>query len=257
MRLTKILSYLMIGVFLSISTPALASGDSVEPLHQDWQHKGFLGTFDRASLQRGFQVYKQVCSACHSMKLMSYRNLTALGYTDKEVRAIAADATIVDGPNDEGEMFDRPGIPADRFQSPYPNDKAARYANNGALPPDLSLIVRSRHHGEDYIYSLLTGYVEAPEDFNLMSGMHYNKYFSGHQIAMVAPLSDDIVMYEDGTETTLEQAAHDVTTFLAWTSDPHQENRKKMGLKVLLFLFVMYGLFYMSKKKVWRDIKKK
>ena len=154
-------------------------------------------------------------------------------------------------------MFDRPGIPADRFQSPYPNDNAARYANNGALPPDLSLIVRARHHGEDYVYSLLTGYKEAPEDFELMSGMSYNEYFAGHQIAMAAPLSDDMVVYGDGTEATTEQMAKDVVTFLAWTSDPHQEARKHMGVKVLIFLFIMFGLFYMSKKKVWRDVKKK
>ena len=247
----------MICIGLLVTAPAFAGGDSVEPKHEDWQHAGYLGTFDRASLQRGFQVYKQVCAACHSLNLMSYRNLEMLGYTDKEVRAIAAEATIVDGPNDEGEMFDRPGIPADRFQSPYPNDNAARYANNGALPPDLSLIVRARHHGEDYVYSLLTGYKEAPEDFELMSGMSYNEYFAGHQIAMAAPLSDDMVVYGDGTEATTEQMAKDVVTFLAWTSDPHQEARKHMGVKVLIFLFIMFGLFYMSKKKVWRDVKKK
>ncbi len=256
MRLKHLLSYFMVALCLVMASPSFAA-DGVSPLNQDWKHKGFLGTFDRAALQRGFQVYKQVCSACHSLELMSYRNLSMLGYSDEEIRAIAAEDMVVDGPNDEGEMFERPATPADRFKSPYPNNKAARYANNGALPPDLSLIVRARHYGEDYIYSLLVGYEEAPADFNLMPGMSYNAYFPGHQIAMAAPLVDDVVSFEDGTAATVEQTAHDVATFLAWTSDPHQEARKKMGVKVILFLIVLFGLFYMSKKQVWRDIKKK
>lgn len=231
-----------------------AAGDYEKPMKIDWQHHGFFGTFDQASLQRGFQVYRQVCAACHGMDLIAYRNLMDLGYTDAQVRAIAAEATVQDGPNDEGDMFDRPGIPADRFVNPYANEKAARYANNGAYPPDLSLIVRARHYNEDYIYSLLAGYTEAPADFQLSDGMHYNPYFPGKQIAMAAPLSAGVVAYEDGTEASVEQMSKDVTNFLAWASDPHQIERKQMGFKVVLFLLFLTVIVYKSKKKVWKDL---
>lgn len=251
--LKKSLLPALCGVML-VSSVALAAGDTKEPPHQDWHHQGMLGTFDKASLQRGFQVYKQVCASCHSMKLLSYRNLEALGYNDAEIRAIAAEYNVTDGPNDEGEMFERPALPADRFVSPYANDKAARYANGGAFPPDLSLIVRGRHHNEDYIYGLLTGYKAAPEGFTVNEGMHYNEYFPGHQIAMPSPLSEGVVSYEDGTNATAEQMAKDVTTFLTWASYPNLEASKKMGLKVMIFLLVFAGVMYLTKKKVWKDL---
>ncbi len=241
------------GVML-VSSVALAAGDAKEPPHQEWKHSGMTGTFDKAALQRGFQVYKQVCSSCHSMKLLSYRNLADLGYTDAEIRAIAAEYTVTDGPNDEGEMFERPALPSDRFVKPYANDKAARYANGGALPVDLSLVVRARHHNEDYIYGLLTGYKAAPEGFAMNEGMHYNEYFPGHQIAMPAPLSEGVVSFEDGTNATVEQMAKDVTTFLTWSSYPNLEASNKMGLKVIIFLIVFAGVMYFTKKKVWKDL---
>lgn len=243
----------LMGVML-ISGVALAAGDAKEPPKQDWSHKGMVGTFDKAALQRGFQVYKQVCASCHSMNLLSYRNLADLGYTDAEIRTIAAEYTVTDGPNDEGEMFERPALPSDRFVKPYANDKAARYANGGAFPVDLSLVVRARHYNEDYIYALLTGYKEAPEGFALSEGMAYNEYFPGQQIAMPAPISEGVVAYDDGTEATVEQMAKDVTTFLTWSSYPNLEASKRMGLKVLIFLVVFAGVMYLTKKKVWKDL---
>lgn len=231
------------------------SGHEVIHLTQvPWSFQGPTGTFDRAAAQRGFQVYKQVCSACHSLNRLSYRNLKALGYNDAEVKAVAADATIQDGPNDEGEMFDRPGRPSDRFKAPFANEQAARYANGGALPPDFSLIVRARADGPNYVFNLLTGYEAAPADFKLNPGMHYNKAFPGHQIAMPAPLTAGAVTYEDGTDASVEQMAKDVTTFLSWASDPTMEIRKQTGLKVILFLVIFSVLMYLTKRKVWKDM---
>lgn len=240
--------------FMAFAPTAHAAGDYKVPEEQTWQHHGLFGTFDRAALQRGFQVYKQVCSACHGMDLVSYRNLMDFGYTDDEVRAIAADYTVMDGPNDEGEMFERPAIPADRFVNPYPNQQAARYANGGAYPPDLSLMVKARHYGDNYVYSLLSGYTEAPASMEMMEGMHYNPYFPGKQIGMAAPLSDDMVEYADGTPATVQQMSKDIATFLSWSSDPHQEARKKMGFKVVLFLIIFALLMYFTKKRVWKDL---
>ena len=237
--------------------PAESHSGGHEKIHLTqvpWSFQGPTGTFDRAAAQRGFQVYKQVCSACHSMNRLSYRNLKALGYNDAEVKAIAADATIQDGPNDEGEMFDRPGRPSDHFKAPFANEKAARYANGGALPPDFSLIVRARADGSNYVFNLLTGYAEAPADFKVNPGMHYNKVFPGHQIAMPAPLTAGAVTYDDGTDASVEQMAKDVTTFLSWASDPTMEIRKQTGLKVILFLVIFSVLMYLTKRKVWKDM---
>jgi len=237
--------------------PAESHNGGHEKIHLTqvpWSFQGATGTFDRAAAQRGFQVYKQVCSACHSMSRLSYRNLKALGYNDAEVKAIAADATIQDGPNDEGEMFDRPGRPSDHFKAPFANDQAARYANGGALPPDFSLIVRARADGSNYVFNLLTGYTEAPADFKVSPGMHYNKVFPGHQIAMPAPLTAGAVTYDDGTDASVEQMAKDVTTFLSWASDPTMEIRKQTGLKVILFLVIFSVLMYLTKRKVWKDM---
>ena len=246
---------LLLSVFVVLAQgTALAAGDAEHPPKMHWRFEGPFGTFDRAALQRGFQVYKQVCSACHSMHLKSYRNLKDLGYTDDEVKAIAAEYTVEDGPNDEGEMFERAAQPSDHFKSPFPNDAAAKYANNGALPPDLSLIVKARHDGPNYVYGILTGFEEAPADVTLLTGQYYNKYMAGHVIAMAPPLSDGIVSYEDGSDGTIEQYAKDVVQFLTWAASPEMEARKRMGIKVLLFLFAFAGIMYAVKRKIWSDV---
>ncbi len=237
------------------SAPARAAGEAVEPPETKFSFDGLFGSFDRASAQRGFQVYKEVCSNCHSMRLMYYRNLHDLGLSDAEVRAIAATVQINDGPNDEGQMFERPGRPSDHFRSPFANEKAARAANNGGLPPDLSVITKAREHGPDYIHALITGYSDPPEEFHLMDGMNYNKYFAGNQIAMAPPLTEDgQVEFHDGTKDTLEQKAHDVVTFLAWASEPELETRKQMGVRIILFLTILGGLVYAVKRKIWADV---
>ena len=252
----KVAIVLLVGglLFAPIGSSAKAAEDAPEPPHREWSFEGMTGTFDKGELQRGFQVYKEVCAACHSLNRVSFRTLEHLGYSEDQVKAIAAEYTVADGPNDEGDMFDRPGRPADRFPSPFANEQAARYANNGALPPDLSLIVKAREHGANYVHAILAGYEAAPEDFHLNSGMHYNKYFAGHQIAMAQPLTDDQIAYADGTPATVEQMAHDVSTFLAWTAEPSQDARKLLGWKVLLFLTVLAVLMYRVKKKIWKDV---
>ncbi len=214
-----------------------------------------FGTFDRGSLQRGFQVYKEVCAACHAMRQLSYRNLLEIGLSQAQVRAIAADVQIVDGPNDLGEMFERPGRLSDRFRRPFPNEAAARAANNGAYPPDLSVMVKARPNGADYLFHLLIGYADPPDGFNLMDGMSYNKYFPGHQFAMPNVLNPDQVAYADGTSATVEQMARDVTTFLAWAAEPELESRRAMGVRIVLFLIVLGGLTYAVKRKIWADLK--
>lgn len=235
---------------------AFAAEHEAEVPTQRWAHKGFFGTYDKAALQRGFQVYKEVCSSCHAMKFLSYRNLEEIGFTPAEVKAIAAQYTVTDGPNDDGEMFERPARPSDPFKSPFANNKAARAANNGALPPDMSLIVKAREHGEDYIFGILTGYDAPPADIQMNTGMNYNKTFLGHQIAMPKPLSDGQVTYSDGTSNSLEQEARDVVQFLAWASEPWQDQRKQMGVKVVLFLLAFAGIMYAAKRKVWGNLHK-
>lgn len=250
---------LVLAALVAFSVPASAA-ESVQPPKQHWNHQGIFGTYDKAALQRGFQVYKQVCSACHGMKLLSYRNLAGLGYNDEEIKAIAAEYTVVDGPNDDGEMFERAARPADRFKSPFANDKAARAANGGALPPDLSLVVKARHNHEDYVHALLTGYEAPPavdekgEKVEVPDGMHWNKYFPGHMIAMAPPLVEGAVSYADGTNASVEQMSKDVTQFLAWAGEPHMEQRKKMGVKVMLFMFVFAGIMLAAKRKVWAAV---
>jgi ubiquinol-cytochrome c reductase cytochrome b/c1 subunit len=234
---------------------AMAAGEAPKPPQMDWSFHGPFGKFDRAAAQRGFQVYKEVCASCHAMKQKHYRNLADLGFSEAEVKAIAAAYTVKDGPNDEGEMFERPGRPADRFVSPFANKNAARAANNGAYPVDLSLIVKARHDGANYVHGLLTGYETPPGDMKMNAGMNYNKYFPGHQIAMASPLNDGQVTYSDGTEATVEQMSRDVTTFLAWAAEPEMEERKEMGIRVLLFVAGMALLFYLSKRKLWKKVK--
>jgi ubiquinol-cytochrome c reductase cytochrome c1 subunit len=251
---------LAVAAALSVAT-ARAAEDPVPP-HRHWSFAGMFGTYDRAALQRGFQVYKEVCSACHAMRYLSYRDLGppgiggsgGLGFNAEEVKAIAAAVEVADGPNDEGEMFKRPGRPSDRFVAPFANDNAARAANNGALPPDLSLMTKAREHGADYLHALLTGYKDPPAGFKLPEGMNYNTYFPGQQIAMAPPLADGAVTFADNTKASVDQMAHDVTTFLAWAAEPEMEARKQMGIKVILFLIVLSGLLYAVKRKVWKGV---
>ncbi|TCZ63277.1 cytochrome c1 [Roseicella aquatilis] len=238
-----------------LAGPARAAGGAEHLPHVNFSFDGPFGHFDLASAQRGFLVYKQVCANCHSMRLLSYRNLRELGLSDEQVRAIAADVQVVDGPNDEGEMFERAGRPSDRFRSPFANEKAARAANNGALPPDLSVITKAREGGAQYIHALLVGYEDPPAGVTLMDGMYYNKYFAGHQIAMAPPLSGDgQVEYTDGTNPTVDQMVRDVSQFLTWAAEPEMEQRKAMGVKMVLFFTVLGGLAYAVKRKVWADV---
>ena len=221
---------------------------------RDWSFDGMFGTFDRGAVQRGFQVYQEVCAACHSLKLVAYRNLSGIGLSEDQIKAIAAEVEVTDGPNDEGEMFQRPAKPSDRFVKPFANANAARAANNGALPPDLSLMVKARKGGADYLHALLTGYKEEPPaGIKLSEGMNYNLYFPGNQIAMAPPVADDAVEYADGTKATADQIATDIATFLAWAAEPELEERKRLGIKVLLFLIVLTAMMFALKRQVWSD----
>jgi ubiquinol-cytochrome c reductase cytochrome c1 subunit len=236
---------------------ARAADETPELQHPQWSFSGIAGTYDRAALQRGFQIYSEVCAACHALVHVHYADLEGpdgLGYTQDEVKAIAAEKQVTDGPNDQGEMFQRPARPSDFIPRPFPNDNAARAAQNGALPPDLSLIVKAREGGPDYVYSLLTGYRQAPADLKMPEGMYYNPVFPGHQIAMPPPLQANSVTYADGTQATLTQEAHDVVTFLEWAAEPNLNTRHRIGLKALIFLVVTSGVFYAAKRKIWSDL---
>ncbi len=252
--LIKIAALALVGFGLSGAGPAQAAGAAVELKHVDWSFDGFFGTYDRAAAQRGFQVYKEVCSTCHSLHLLSFRHLEGIGFSEDEVKALAAGYTVKAGPNDEGEMFDRPGIPADKIPSPFANAKAAAFANGGKAPPDLSLMAKARHDGPNYIYSLLTGYDQPPETVHLADGQNYNTYFPGHVIAMAKPLSDGAVTYADGSPTTVDQMSKDVSHFLMWAAEPKLEDRKQTGIKVMLFLAVFAVFLYLSKRKVWSRV---
>ncbi len=226
----------------------------VKPPAQDWSFSGMFGTFDRGALQRGYQVYAGVCAGCHSVRLLAYRNLRAIGFTEDQVKEIAAEFEVSDGPNDEGEMFDRPARPSDRFVMPFPNEQAARAGNNGAMPPDLSLIVKARKGGANYLHALLTGYKDPPAGVKVPEGMAYNIYFPGNQIAMPSPLAEDAVEYADKTKATVDRMSRDVTTFLAWAAEPELEERKRLGIKVMLFLIVLTGMLYAIKRRIWAKI---
>lgn len=221
---------------------------------QSWSFTPPFGTFDNAQLQRGYQVYKDVCAQCHSMNLLSYRNLGEPGgpeFSPKAVEVLASQAQITDGPNDKGEMFQRPGRPSDRFRAPFATEQQARAMNNGALPPDLSVMAKARPGGPDYLNALLTGYKPAPEDFELAQGMHYNTAFPGHQIAMPPILSDNAVAYTDGTPRTLDNYARDVSAFLMWAAEPKLEERHKTGTRVMVFLLVFAVIMFLAKRSVW------
>ncbi len=247
---------LIIILFFSLLIKANAA-EKVEYLKTDWSFKGLFGKFDRGSLQRGYQVYTEVCASCHSMKYLSYRNLSEKGgpeFSQEVTKAIAASFEVTDGPNADGEMFVRPGKLSDKFVMPYENEKAAQAANGGAYPPDMSVLVKARGGGVDYIYSLLQGYEEAPNGITLDDGVYYNKYMYGNKIKMSAPLTDGIIEYGDGTQATIEQMSKDVTTFLMWAAEPHLEQRHQMGFKAIVYLIILTILVYFSMKKIWSRV---
>ncbi len=274
MTLLKTLAIAAAGLVLSIGAVQAAGGQKpAKDIH--FSFEGPFGTFDRAQLQRGFKVYKEVCAACHSLDYVAFRNLHDAGgpeFSEEQVKSLAATYTMQDGPNEAGDMYERPGLPSDRFPSPFPNQQAARAANGGAYPPDLSLITKYRPGwygtfnqlvngigGPQYVYSVLTGYTpddqlseelkkEQPE------GKQYNPYFAnGHWIGMAQPLSDDQVTYDDGTPATVDQMSRDVSAFLAWTAEPKMEERKRTGFMVLIFLGILALMLYLVKKRIWAD----
>ncbi len=239
-------------IVVGLAGPATAAEGKLPA--QDWSFDGVFGTFDKAALQRGFQVYQEVCAGCHGVKYLAFRNLTEIGLSGDEAEAIAAEYEVEDGPDDEGEKFTRPAILSEYIPEPFANDNAARASNNGALPPDLSLLAKARAGGPDYLYALLIGYEDAPDDVMLSEGMSYNRYFPGNQIAMPPPLDDDAVEYTDGTPATVDQMSSDVAHFMMWAAEPKLEVRKRMGVKVILCLLVLTALLYASKRKVWSRV---
>ena len=248
--------FLIISIFF-LSSANLHSAEKVKYLKTDWSFKGLFGKFDRGALQRGYQVYTEVCASCHSMKYLSYRNLAEKGgpeFSEAEAKVIAASFEVTDGPNADGEMFIRPGKLSDKFVMPYDNVEAATAANGGAYPPDMSVLIKARSGGADYIYSLLQGYNEPPAGITLDEGVYYNKYMYGNKIKMASPLSDGIVEYSDGTESSIEQMSKDVTTFLMWTAEPHLESRHRMGFKAIVYLIILTILVYLSMKRIWSRI---
>lgn len=240
---------------LALGAGPAAAAETMPLPKQDWSFAGPFGHFEESALKRGFTVYSQVCAACHGVNGLAYRNLGGIGLDDSQIAEVAGEKEVEDGPNDAGDMFMRPARAADRIVPPFANEQAARAANNGAYPPDLTLIVKARKGGADYIRALLIGYAdEPPAGVTVGEGMYYNAYFPGHQIAMPPPLSEGGVTFEDGTPATVEQMARDVTTFLAWAASPELEARKRMGLKVLIFLVVLTGMLYALKRQVWSKL---
>jgi ubiquinol-cytochrome c reductase cytochrome c1 subunit len=238
------------------STAASAATEGPELMKGKWTFDGVTGKFDKMQLQRGLQVYREICSSCHSLKYVAFRNLTALGYSEDQVKALAAEyefATI----DDEGSDAKRKGTPADHFPNPYPNEKFARASNNGALPPDLSLMTKAREGGPNYVYSLMQGYEEPPPGFALLAGMNYNKYFPGHQIGMPLQITDDKVTYADGTKATHEQISADITAFLHWAAEPKLEARHTTGFRVMIYVLIFTVLAFLLKKKIWARLEKK
>ncbi len=266
MRLSILTAALIAAASLGLSAGTASASEGAELKSKHFSFEGVFGTYDKAAAQRGFMVYQQSCSSCHAMSLVAIRNLGDPGapFYDEEypnpnenpvIKAIAEMFTVQDGPDDEGDMFERPAKPFDYFPSPFANDQAARASNGGALPPDFSMLVRARPHGPQYIYSLLTSYEdEAPEGVELRDGMSYNSAFAGGQIGMPPPLFDELVEYTDGTHASVEQMSNDVVTFMAWAADPKMETRKRMGWMVLIYLFIFALLMYGSYKAVWKDV---
>ncbi len=238
---------------------AIAAETAVQLPEVHWHFKGPFGTYDRAAAQRGYQIYKEVCSACHSLNMLSYRNLMDLGLTENQVKGLIADIQVPDL-GDDGSVIDRPARLSDHFKKPYPNELAAAAVNGGKAPPDLSVIIKAREDGPNYVHGVLTGYVpfdkltpEQIKEAGVTKDDNFNKYFPGHRIAMPPPLADDKVTYADNTKATLDQEAKDVVEFLAWASEPHLEDRNRAGVRVILFLLAMAGLMYAVKRSVWAD----
>jgi cytochrome c1 len=276
-QIMKSHSFILAGALaasLAAATVTAASAEDAPP-RQKWSFHGPFGTYDQAQLQRGFQIYKEVCSTCHSIKLLAFRNLAEPGgpsFSEAQAATIAAGYQVTDGPNDQGQMFQRPGTLADHFPPPFPNDQAARAALGGKLPPDMSVLAKARSHewgfpqfvidaftmyqedGPDYIHAILNGYTDPPKDFVLPPGGQYNKYFPGGAIGMPKPLSDGQVQYTDGTPMTVDQYGRDVAAFLMWAAEPTLDARKRLGFQVMIFLIVLTGLLYFTKKKVWSDV---
>ncbi|MBX9841470.1 MAG: cytochrome c1 [Xanthobacteraceae bacterium] len=270
--LSLALSVSLAGSLLGISTATtFAAGEAPIPPRQKWSFSGPFGKYDQGQLQRGFKVYREVCSVCHGLNLLSFRNLTEIGFSEGQVKTIAAEYKVQDGPNDQGEMFERDGRPADRFPPPWPNENAARVRYNG-VPPDFSVLAKARSYergglwflldvftqfqeqGVDYIHAMLVGYEDKPpQGFQLPPGTFYNKYFPGNAVAMPPPLTDKRVDYTDGAPTTVDQYSKDVTAFMMWAAEPKLEQRKRIGFQVMVFLLVFAGLLYFTKKKVWKD----
>ena len=247
-------------LILSSKNSLVYAESSQNLLKVDWTFKSFFGKFDRASLQRGYQVYNEVCSSCHSIKYLSYRNLAEKGgpeFSEDETKAIASNFEVIDGPDSTGEMFTRPARLSDKFVMPYANEEEAKSANGGAYPPDMSVLVKARKGGADYIYSVLLGYEDPPADIKLDDGVYYNKYMYGNKIKMASPLSDDLIEYSDGTKATTEQMAKDVVNFLMWAAEPHLEQRHKFGFRVIIYLIIITVLVYFSMKKIWSRIESK
>ncbi len=249
--LIKVFVFLCLGSFFKIE---ILAAEKTELIKQNWPFNGFFGRFDQSSIQRGFQVYREVCAGCHGVKYISYRDLANIGFSSDEVKSIASEYEIRDGPNDEGEMYDRLAKPSDKFVGPYANDKEARVSNNGAYPPDLSLITKARAGGADYLYNLLNGYKDPPENLDISDGMYYNTVYPGNQIAMPMPIVDEIVEYTDNTPATQDQIIRDITSFLVWTAEPELEERKILGIRVLIFLIIITLMLLAVKRKVWKDV---
>jgi cytochrome c1 len=260
LALTRIAPAAMIAALaVGFSAQANAAEETHALKNGHFSFKGPFGTFDRGQLQRGYKVYVEVCSSCHSMNLVAFRTLAEEGgpdFTPEQVKVLAAEfpREVIDGPDDVGDMFERPGKPSDRFPPPFANEAAARASNNGAYPPDFSVLAKARHGGPDYIYSLLTGFEEAPAHMEMREGSYYNPYFPGGQISMAPPLSDELVEYTDGSPMTTQQYAKDIAAFLMWAAEPKLEERKRIGFQVMVFLVVLAGLLYFTKQKLWRDV---
>jgi len=244
------------GALLAMNNPVYASEDQAVPTKYPWSHREFYHAFDHASIRRGLTVYKEVCATCHSLERVAYRTLVGVVMTEPEAKALAAETTIIDGLDDEGQPLERPRELKDYFPSPYENEVEARSANGGALPPDLSLMTKARPHGEDYVYALLGGYAEPPHGVELRPGLYYNAYFPGGAIGMPPPIiMNDQVEYADGTPATMSQMAKDVTTFLCWAAEPEHDERKRMGLKTLFLLSMMAASTFYFKRLKWSIIK--
>ena len=256
----KNIKLILFFLLILFNTQKVFAASSSELLKVDWSFKSFFGKYDRASLQRGYQVYNEVCASCHSLKYLSYRNLAEKGgpeFSEAEAKAIAANFEVTDGPDSTGEMFTRPARLSDKFVKPYANEEEAKSVNGGAYPPDMSVLVKARSGGANYIYSLLLGYEDPPADVKLDEGVYYNKYMYGNKIKMAAPLSDGLIEYSDGTKATTEQMSKDVVSFLMWTAEPHLEQRHKFGFRVIIYLIILSVLVYFSMKKIWSRIESK